>query len=253
MMRLRHPSDELGGRLLPSLPQVIVHELDEDSPLMAPPVWVSSETGQMHHWQPRVLSKEEEDVEEEMEALGDKSLFDPIPLFDKHQVKRSSLQHSRKYGPDVIKLSNMLNKLSSTKNIPDKSGKISSAKSEQTDYLMHAINERDEEDDEDNEEIDDSKLEEFRNERKMLDYFMWDRRMEIIVVVEGTDAATGGTVQARHSYSVRAEDIKWHYSFEKCVYEDPDDGSAVIDFGKFHELKVAPVDTSSSGILASYM
>ena len=63
---------------------------------------------------------------------------------------------------------------------------------------------------------------------------MQDRRVEILVIVEGIDAATGGTVQARHSYTT--EDIVWNHTFPPCVREDHD-GAALIDFSLFHHLE----------------
>ena len=39
-----------------------------------------------------------------------------------------------------------------------------------------------------------------QEERRMIQTYMRDRRMEILAIVEGMDAATGGVVQARHSF-----------------------------------------------------
>ncbi len=74
---------------------------------------------------------------------------------------------------------------------------------------------------------------------------MNDRKVEVIVVVEGVEASTGGTVQARHSYTV--DDMEWNHAFPPCVYEDHD-GAALIDFSVFHQLeKVNAVDPEESG------
>ena len=42
-MRLSHPSDELGAMVLLMTPQVIVHEIDAQSPLMPPPMWLPND------------------------------------------------------------------------------------------------------------------------------------------------------------------------------------------------------------------
>ena len=48
-VRLQHPDDELGALLLMSLPNIVVHRLDEWSPLMPPPLWWD-EDGRRHVW-----------------------------------------------------------------------------------------------------------------------------------------------------------------------------------------------------------
>jgi len=48
-VRLQHPDDELGAFLLMALPNVVVHRVDEWSPLCAPPLWYD-EKGRRHVW-----------------------------------------------------------------------------------------------------------------------------------------------------------------------------------------------------------
>jgi len=48
-VRLQHPDDELGSLLLMALPNVVVHRIDEWSPLHAPAVWYD-EKGRRHVW-----------------------------------------------------------------------------------------------------------------------------------------------------------------------------------------------------------
>lgn len=74
--------------------------------------------------------------------------------------------------------------------------------------------------------------------------FMLDRDMEIIVLVQGVDEATGATTQARHSYT--ASDLAWDHTFVPCVrprtnsHSRRRNSSAVeVDFSVFHD--VAPV------------
>eukprot|EP00518_Triparma_eleuthera_P000554 CAMPEP_0182458764 /NCGR_PEP_ID=MMETSP1319-20130603/4029_1 /TAXON_ID=172717 /ORGANISM="Bolidomonas pacifica, Strain RCC208" /LENGTH=648 /DNA_ID=CAMNT_0024657511 /DNA_START=124 /DNA_END=2067 /DNA_ORIENTATION=- len=48
-VRLQHPDDELGAFLLMALPNVVVHRIDEWSPLCAPALWYD-EKGRRHMW-----------------------------------------------------------------------------------------------------------------------------------------------------------------------------------------------------------
>jgi hypothetical protein len=89
----------------------------------------------------------------------------------------------------------------------------------------------------------------YHEEEDMVTSYMTDRRIEILAVVEGCDATTGGIVQARHSFIV--PEIMWHKGFGQCVFEDSD-GSAVVDFDKFHTLVDVPVDTAYAGHIQSH-
>lgn len=86
-------------------------------------------------------------------------------------------------------------------------------------------------------------------ERSMVQRYMRDRQIEIIVIVEGVDAATGGMVQARHSYT--SDEVEWNKSFECCVFKDPADGCTTIDFSQFHELVDVPDDAPFAGVVHS--
>jgi len=56
---------------------------------------------------------------------------------------------------------------------------------------------------------------------------------EVLCLVEGIDAATSSTLQARHSYT--CEDIVFNASFERCVSRSMD-GSCEVNFDAFHKL-----------------
>lgn len=74
---------------------------------------------------------------------------------------------------------------------------------------------------------------EWKNEEmNMVNRFIDDRNIEIIVLIEGQDSTTGGVVQARHSY--KYDDILWNTSFLPCVSQDELDGAPIIDFRLFH-------------------
>ncbi len=114
--------------------------------------------------------------------------------------------------------------------------------------------------------------------------FLQDRQAEIIVLCEGTCEVTGMALQARQSY--RLEDIAFHQSFAPCVFpvgsnetirrrgrwnpfaknrarvENPRDicheeynnhrgATLEIDFGQFHQLISAPVNSMSCPYIES--
>ena len=60
------------------------------------------------------------------------------------------------------------------------------------------------------------------------DYF------EVLVIVEGVEPFTSSTVQARHSYSF-GQDLVLNGDFMPCTFLKSD-GSAMVDFGKFHQI-----------------
>ena len=56
--------------------------------------------------------------------------------------------------------------------------------------------------------------------------------VEIIVLLEGIDAVTSDTIQARYSYTY--DDIVWDRSFAPIVSED-DKGVIEVDYTRFHD------------------
>lgn len=85
------------------------------------------------------------------------------------------------------------------------------------------------------------------HERLVIQKYMLDRSIEVIAVVEGVDAATGGVVQARHSYT--SAEIKWNCALVPCVLTDPE-GFAMIDFSLFHHLEPASIDSAQADLTA---
>ena len=94
------------------------------------------------------------------------------------------------------------------------------------------------------------KLNKNEEEKIMVSHYMNDRKMEIMAIIEGIDASTGGVVQARHSYVFN--EIEWDRSFKPCVFEDKKDGSAIIDFSVFHELVGVSEDADHPGSMSSH-
>ncbi|OAO15878.1 Inward rectifier potassium channel irk-1 [Blastocystis sp. ATCC 50177/Nand II] len=65
--------------------------------------------------------------------------------------------------------------------------------------------------------------------------------LEVIVLIEGTESVTSSKLQARFSYAVT--DIEVNRTFGPCVTAGKD-GEAVIDFEKFH--KTVPIDPNNA-------
>ena len=57
---------------------------------------------------------------------------------------------------------------------------------------------------------------------------------EIVVVLSGTDAASGQAIHGRYAY--RAEDIRWDKRFADILSSDPD-GVRTIDYALFHTVE----------------
>lgn len=61
--------------------------------------------------------------------------------------------------------------------------------------------------------------------------FWLESELEIVVLMEGIDAITSDTCQARHSYTI--DDIVWDGDFEPCVTRT-DDGQCSVDYAALH-------------------
>jgi len=69
--------------------------------------------------------------------------------------------------------------------------------------------------------------------RSLLEDRMQTHHLEVVCIVEGVDAVTSNSVQARHSYTV--DDISWDCDFAPCTTAGGGHRLA-IDFAKFHNL-----------------
>lgn len=72
-------------------------------------------------------------------------------------------------------------------------------------------------------------------ERRKIQQYIYEKKAEVLVIVEGIDQTTAGSVQARHSYIF--DEMKWNQTFVPCIRQDPIDGTAIIDFNVFHQLR----------------
>ncbi|CAJ1940232.1 unnamed protein product [Cylindrotheca closterium] len=86
-----------------------------------------------------------------------------------------------------------------------------------------------------------------------LEDFWWDRNVEVVVLVQGVDEATGATTQARHSY--KASDLRWNHTFVSCIRPAPrttrrsstrQSMAAEVDFSSFHGMLPAPIHCQQS-------
>lgn len=216
-MRLRHPNDSLGGMLLMCLPQVVVHEIDALSPLMPPPVWVTNKGKTIRRLSPLAVSPVDKNSSEaEKRQLAERAFpLDSSACDDNGGVIESE------------GLRGYLSAMRATK--PESKSKKSKSDAEREQlYSRFRVMEKD-----------------------MIQEYMTDRRVEIVAIVEGTDAATGGAVQARHSFVV--SEVLWDRGFAPCVFEDAEDGSALVDFSLFHELQEVEQDAAFAGVIPSYI
>ena len=174
-MRLNHPNDELGGMLLLCLPQLVVHEIDLWSPLYPPPLWASE--GELHRWVPpahRNLIDQENGGKTTEGGLRDSST-DRGP-------RQGELCGTEAF--PAVK--------ARTNEGPSHSPFRSQRPPPPPEPLAG-----------------DAK----REEKRMVQAFMQDRRIEVVAIVEGTDATTGGAVQSRHSYTF--DEIVWDRTYAR--------------------------------------
>eukprot|EP00397_Hematodinium_sp_SG-2012_P024982 GEMP01026063.1.p1 GENE.GEMP01026063.1~~GEMP01026063.1.p1 ORF type:complete len:613 (+),score=92.57 GEMP01026063.1:74-1912(+) len=71
--------------------------------------------------------------------------------------------------------------------------------------------------------------EHFKHEVKTYIDLRW---LEVVCLLEGVEASTSATLQAKHSYTVK--DIEWDRAFVPCVDLTPD-GGAKVNFSRFHQ------------------
>lgn len=244
-MRLNHPDDSLGGMLLMCLPQVIVHEIDCSSPLMPPPHWASA--SEKYSWSPPAMAHAKSTnasghysshnnpyAQHDPDVLGvfpgivrraadyfedggggyehvqvDSSNAPPPPSVNGSSSSQSSSMFTSPTG-----------KVANTSGLGSSSRVPSSA---HRDRGGRQLTSQDEE------------------EKRMVQLYLEDRNVEVIAIIEGGDAATGQSMQARHSYT--KEDMQWDMTFPSCVSHDQD-GFATVDFNLFHELVPSASNTT---------
>ena len=78
-----------------------------------------------------------------------------------------------------------------------------------------------------------------RPTKEEIQHHLLQSELEILVVLEGIDGPTSATMQARHSYT--RDDIRYDHGFVQCVGRN-ENGGALIDFDKFHQLQPVAQD-----------
>ena len=286
-MRLNYPDDELGGMLIMCLPQVIVHEIDAGSPLMPPPLWRSCEDpSKSFKWTPSVLDTEVDKdtaVEDrhqhqrrQLRRRRDASRLHNSMKYP-NVVKRSKiptahsvsqqqkapveLGESKEVSPEAqrddlfgsktslsafgMSLEEQEHGEASVNGEEHLSQPLLSGTASSSSHLPRIMKKR-------REKVITAVRTKgvYEEEKDMINFFMADRKTEILAIVEGIDATTGGVVQARHSFI--CSEIEWHKSFAPCVFVDKIDGSAIIDFSVFHDLIDVSEDAPHSGSVPSH-
>lgn len=237
-MRLNFPNDELGGMLIMCLPQVVVHEIDAWSPLMPPPLWRScANPKKCYQWNSKA---------------SDDSNAAKYPNVVKRSESLSNVSQTSNRSSN-LNLGEIGSRLNSNDNngspLNDNSGSFLGVNGSKGVSVSHDVNSSDAFPASHVSPADIEK-DRIKKEKDMISFYMQDRKMEIMAIVEGIDATTGGVVQARHSF-IHSE-IEWDKSFTPCVFEDSQDGSAVIDFSVFHDLIDVSTDANSSGPIQSH-
>ena len=82
--------------------------------------------------------------------------------------------------------------------------------------------------------------------RAELEEHLQDMQLEVIVLLEGIEPLTSGTLQARHSFSWAHGDMVFDSTFAKCVTRDAQTGTATIDFDRFHALVPCATDCDAT-------
>ena len=166
-MRLQHPDDDLGAMLLMALPSVVVHRLDQWSPLL-----------------PRTLERMPSCVQHHEPSI--EYLF-PEPL------QRAADAEAGNREPRPV----------------DRPEKTSSLDTHVPNCAESCASHNSEEEQKQHEEL-------ITHVQK----YWRQTGLEIIVLVEGIEAATSSTIQARHSF--RYDEIEIDHTFENCVDHDQD-------------------------------
>lgn len=200
-MRLSRPSESGGAMLFMTLPQMIVHELDASSPLVPQYQWESSSG--LETWRKDsfdlIISRRTRQTRKKADAA------DRVSGAGQNASEVGDLEPA-----PLVTLSDVLAQ-AATKLRVDTQEPVFPAASEA------------------NATPDERSAR--RGAFDMIQAFLEDREIEIIVLLEGTDPTTSNTVQARHSY--KGEEIIFDHAFAPCVGRDSE-GACQVDFDKFH-------------------
>lgn len=237
-MRLQHPDDELGGMLMMNLPNIVVHALDAWSPLVPHPVdlrlWRDPGTPRTEEEEaynpaadcrfPDVLQRHidcdqgnrthitcefcgesfwaRRQLERHMEycAVAERTAGHDLSLMCKTCGEQfTSAQGLRRH----------IATSETCESAPEGWAGDDDEESRSYSRAMHKVGGRQESVGGDS----------AHESRELIEAWLHDTQAEIIVLVEGIDATTSSTIQARHSYT--CSEIVWDATFAQTVFPAP--------------------------------
>jgi len=214
-MRLLRPDDDNGALMLPVFPSVIVHEIDQSSPLA--PMTTLDDPMRGRHWA-RPGMREADARNGGRDAVWCRTCGEAFAceeMLEAHQIYQA--EQDALSGATIRPHKAPPPQLDSSPH-PFASTFVPGQGDSESSESCHPIDRH-------------------TTWRSTIEDFLDDRWFEILVVVEGVDTMTAATVQARHSYI--GEDIIWDHTFAPMLSIDPVQG-AVIDFTKIDDLVPAP-------------
>jgi hypothetical protein len=205
LCRLTHPDDELGAMLLLMLPQVVVHGIDNWSPLMPVSHSRRNRRDAMRNYAfPEVVQRGSDVLN------GNRTAVVCGITGESFQTEWAHRLHHLREDVDCYHSSN---------------GKRASAR---TDVELSS-------------EDSDEKLTvkgpdfppeiEVATDEDLINHFR-QSNLEILVIVEGVEPTLSSTIQSYYNYTV--EDIVFEHDFAPCTFRKRK-GSCVIDYKKFHD------------------
>lgn len=202
-MRLSQPNDDLGSKILLTTPQILVHEIDEYSPIRPPQQWVEEQKPSLP------LPPRSSRAHTSFGKFMQDSDTSGAGLQRPNQASPNSSQENKKihmncgeYAPNKYMFPEII--------------KIPGKDSNNTDSCN-------------------DKQETYDKEKIEIQKYIRDKNAEIVVVLEGVDPMTSHNVQSYHSYV--SNEIKWDHFFAPCTTVI--NGWTTVDFTKFHELRKA--------------
>lgn len=235
-MRLQHPDDELGGMLMMNLPNIVVHALDAWSPLVPHPVdlrlwrdpvctpWTEEEEA----YNPAVDCRFPDVLQRQIDCdQGNRSHITCEFCGDSFWARRQLERHMK-----YCAISERTGGFDFSLMCKTCGGQFSSSQGLRRHFVDSSTCEASPDGwagdtDEESKSYSDVRHEPGGRQesiygesayesRELIEAWLEDTQAEIIVLVEGIDATTSSTVQARQSYTV--SELVWDATFAQIVY-----------------------------------
>mmetsp|Transcript_110753 Transcript_110753/g.319996 ORF Transcript_110753/g.319996 Transcript_110753/m.319996 type:complete len:549 (+) Transcript_110753:100-1746(+) len=225
-LRLVRPDDEIGALMLPVLPSVIVHEIDECSPL-GPMVRSRNDPMQSRHWT-RPATRHADAAVGSRNGVWCRTCGEQFPTEEMlqahiaYQAEQDALSGAteRAHYVDGPRSCRTVSRSTLTSDFGCEMP-ISPTTPQSRGATLSPTTPRSR-----------------RSWRWRVEDFLASEWFEILVILEGVDTTTAATVQARHSYV--AEEIVWDCNFAPIFSLDPKEKRAVINYTLMHDLLPAP-------------